>query len=174
MITTAQTRPRSEAPVTRETNYEPIAHETVAPEAVAAPAPGSIRIDTALAILRAVVGVVFVAHGAQKVFVFGFAGVAGAFGGMGIPLPEITGPAVALLELLGGAALVAGALTRWVSLGLAATMLGALVMVHLPAGFFLPNGIEFVLVLFSALVALALTGPGRYSVEGLVEGRRAR
>lgn len=51
-------------------------------------------------------------------------------------------------------------------------MLGALVIVHLPAGFFLPNGIEFVLTLLAAAGALSLTGPGAYSLDALFRGRR--
>ncbi len=130
------------------------------------------RLDAALAVLRVVTGSVFAAHGAQKLFVYGFAGVSGAFGQMGVPMAEVVGPAVGLLEFFGGLALVLGLLTRYASAGLAAVMTGAILLVHLPAGFFLPNGAEFALTLFGAAVALALTGPGRYSLDALLAARR--
>ncbi|HEX6068426.1 MAG TPA: DoxX family protein [Longimicrobiaceae bacterium] len=144
------------------------------PESYAASLPTAARLNAALAILRVIAGTVFLAHGAQKVFVFGFAGVAGAFGGMGVPLPGLAGPAVALLELLGGLALIAGLFTRLAALGLAVTMLGAIVLVHLAAGFFLPNGVEFALILFGAAAALALTGPGAFSLDAVLARLRAR
>ena len=56
--------------------------------------------------------------------------------------------------------LIAGLLTRLASVGLFFTMLGAMVLVHLPAGFFAPNGIEFPLALASTAVLLTLTGAG--------------
>ncbi len=136
--------------------------------------PSAGRLSTALAVLRTMVGLIFVAHGAQKIFVYGFGGVTQAFGGMGVPLPEMTGPAVALLELFGGLALVLGLFTRLAALGLAANMLGAIVLVHLAAGLFLPNGAEFALALFAAATALALTGPGEFSLDAVLGRRRAR
>ena len=135
-------------------------------------ASADTRGDVGLAVLRAVAGVVFVAHGAQKLFVFGIPGVVGAFEGMGVPMAWAAGPAVAFVELIGGLLLVAGFLTRYVTVALVGVMLGALLLVHLPAGFFLPNGFEFVLTLGAIAGAFFLTGPGRYSVDGLLSERR--
>lgn len=125
-----------------------------------------------ITILRVITGIVFLAHGWQKVFVFGFAGISGGFAKMGVPLPTVMGPFIGLLELLGGAALVIGLLTRLAALGLAFDMLGAILLVHGAAGLFLPNGYEFALMMLTASVALVLGGPGALSVDGALSSRR--
>jgi putative oxidoreductase len=131
------------------------------------------RHDIGLTILRVATGAIFAAHGAQKLFVYGFAGVTGAFTQMGIPMPGIAGPLTGLVEFFGGLALIVGLLTRLAGFGLAITMLGAIAFVHISAGFFAPNGVEYPLALLAATVALAFTGAGRYSADALIASRRS-
>jgi len=95
--------------------------------------------DVSITILRVILGVVFFAHGAQKMLGwfggFGFHGTMGAFAQMGMPA------ALALLvictEFFGGLGLIVGLLTRIASLGIAGLMVGAIFMVHLHNGFFM-------------------------------------
>jgi putative oxidoreductase len=94
----------------------------------------------ALLVLRVAVGAVFIAHGAQKVFVYGFAGTSASFADMGVPLEAVMGPLVALVELVGGVLLVLGLATRVAAVALAVDMLVATLLVHLTAGIFVPAG----------------------------------
>ena len=130
------------------------------------------RTDLALLILRLVLGAVFLAHGGQKLFVFGLDGVRGAFGQMGIPGAGLVGPLAAFVEFFGGLAVLTGLLTRLAGLGLSLVMLGAIAFVHLPAGFFAPKGFEFPLSLLGIAVSLAIAGAGRYSLDHVIASRR--
>jgi putative oxidoreductase len=138
-------------------------------------APTSDRqLNVSLTLLRVVTGAIFAAHGAQKLFVYGFDGVAGGFAQMGIPFAQFVGPSIGMLEFFGGLALVVGLFVRPIGLALAATALVAMFLVHLPAGFFMPNGYEFVLMLAGAAGALALTGAGAWSIDARLASQRLR
>ena len=126
-----------------------------------------------ITILRVVVGIVFLAHGGQKLFVWGFGNVAGFFAQVGIPAPMLTAVVVTMVEFLGGLALLLGLFTRWAAIPLAVNMLGAFLTVHAKGGFFLPNGFEFVLTLLAANVALGFLGSGAASVDGLLQKYKA-
>jgi putative oxidoreductase len=135
-------------------------------------APSDRQLSLGLTILRLVLGATFVMHGGQKLFVYGFAGVTGAFTQMGIPMPGLMGPFVAFVEFFGGIAIVLGLLTRLAALGVGATMVVAILTVHLKAGFFNPGGVEFPLSLLASALALVVTGAGAYSIDAIL-GKRS-
>ncbi|GAA4051939.1 DoxX family protein [Arthrobacter methylotrophus] len=129
--------------------------------------------NTALTVLRVIVGFIFAAHGWQKFNEFTITGTQAAFGKMGVPAADMVAPIVATLELVGGIALIAGVLARVFAALLALDMLGALFLVHAPAGLFADKGgYELVLALAAAAAAVALTGAGRISVDAAVFGRK--
>ncbi|WP_199439474.1 DoxX family protein [Umezawaea beigongshangensis] len=127
--------------------------------------------DLAALVGRIGVGVVFIAHGWQKFTEWGMGGTVAAFGQMGVPLPTLSAWFAAIVELVGGAMLIAGVALPVVGSLLALNMVGALVLVHLPNGLLGQGGYEFVLVLAVAALALGFNG-GAYSVDRLLLGRR--
>ncbi|MFE4835882.1 DoxX family protein [Arthrobacter sp. NPDC056691] len=130
------------------------------------------RSTVARTILRLALGAIFFTHGWQKIFDYTIAGTQTAFTQMGVPAAQLIAPAIGFLELAGGAAIIFGILVRPIAILLAADMLGALFLVHAPAGIFADKGgYELVLVLAAGAAALAIAGAGRLSVDALVFGR---
>jgi putative oxidoreductase len=133
-----------------------------------------LSVDASLLLLRVVVGTIFAAHGAQKVF--------GAFGGPGLsammqPPPGGMGPVLGLLvsigECFGGLGLIIGFLTRFSAASLIVIMLGAIFMVHGKNGFFLgsgpestlaQSGFEYNLALIGLLLPILICGAGRFAI----------
>lgn len=115
--------------------------------------------------LRVVVGLVFLMHGWQKLFVFGLAGTADIMGKLGLPLPTVCAGIVIAAELLGGAAILLGVFTRVAGAVLAFEMVIAIIVARLHGGFFAPYGYEFELTLLGACLTFALVGPGHISLE---------
>ena len=123
-------------------------------------------VDWSLLILRVVLGVVFMAHGAQKF---------GAFGGPGLAaFVQMIGPVgylVAVGELFGGLGLIVGLLPRFSAASIILIMLGAISMVHSQFGFFMNwagnqpgEGFEFHLLAIASLLPIVIAGPGRFAV----------
>lgn len=132
--------------------------------------------DLGLLLLRLIVGVVFMFHGAQKLFGWfdgsGIEGFAGMLEGMGIPSPEIMAWLAAIAEFGGGSLIFLGLLTRLAAIGPLIVMAVAITQVHANA-FSLqaePPGMEYALTLGVVLLAIILAGPGRFSVDGFISG----
>jgi putative oxidoreductase len=130
--------------------------------------------DVTLTILRLVLGVVFFAHGAQKMLGwfggYGFHGTMGFFEHMGMPAPVAF--LVICTEFFGGLGLIVGLLTRIAALGIGVEMIGAIFMVHLPNGFFMNwmgnqkgEGFEYHLLTIAMAAALLLRGAGAFSAD---------
>ncbi|QXJ25557.1 DoxX family protein [Actinomadura graeca] len=125
--------------------------------------------DAGLLIGRLALGVVFIAHGWQKLDDMGHAGVTAMFDGLGIPMPGVAAAFSTWVELVGGIALIAGVLLPVVGLLLAVDMAGAFWFVHMDKGLFADKGgYELVLALGALAVLLALAGGGRFSVDALL------
>ncbi len=124
-------------------------------------------VDWSLFVARVVVGVIFMAHGAQKLF--------GAFGGPGLSaVVQMMGPLgylVTIGEFFGGLGLVLGVLSRFSAASIILIMLGAIAMVHAESGFFMNwagnqggEGFEYHLLAIAALLPIVIAGPGRFAV----------
>ncbi|MGW0607901.1 DoxX family protein [Streptomyces sp. NPDC002644] len=134
------------------------------------PAPAR---DLAVLLARIAVGLVFLAHGWQKLFTNGIDGTAAFFDSVGVPAATAAAWFAALVELVGGAALVLGVAVPVAGLLLLVNMIGAFAFVHAGAGLFVDQGgYELVLVLGAAALLLAAVGAGRFSVDHLLAGRR--
>lgn len=122
--------------------------------------------DYAALLLRLSLGVLFIAHGALKLFVFTPAGTVGFFESIG--LPAIFAYLTILAEIGGGAALIAGFATRLVSIATLPILLGAIFLVHGANGWLYSNpngGWEFPAFWAVTLIVQALLGDGAYAVK---------
>jgi len=125
-----------------------------------------------LLLLRIVVGLLFVAHGLQKLLGwFGGAGLEGTakmFDRAGLRPGRVTATLGGAAELAGGVSIALGLLVPLGAIAVLLMMAGAVVAVHGPKGLWNTNGgSEFPIVLGSVALAMTLTGPGRWSVDHL-------
>ncbi|GAB3150457.1 DoxX family protein [Microbispora hainanensis] len=129
----------------------------------------------ALLLARVGLGTVFIANGWEKFAMTGIGGTAAFFESVGVPLPWVSAVVIATLELVGGVALVLGLLLPVFGTLLTLDMLGAIVFVHGAKGFFIADdGVEFVLALAAASLAIAFSGGGALAADNLWQGRKAK
>jgi len=137
--------------------------------------------DTATTVLRLVLGLVFFAHGAQKMLGwfggYGFTGTMGFFTGI-LHIPAPFAFLAIAAEFFGGLGLVFGLLTRVAAFGIFCNMIVAVAMVHHQFGFFMNwagtqkgEGYEFHLLALAALVFLMIRGAGAASVDRMLYSR---
>lgn len=128
-----------------------------------------------LLIGRVMLGVVFIAHGWQKLSVNGLDATAQGFEGLGIPAPALSAYFTVFAELIGGAALIVGALLPLMGVVLAGIMLGAMYFVHLDGGFYSRDGgYEYVLLLAALSIAIGFSGGGALALDSLWTNRNER
>src|SRR5689334_7988457 len=119
-------------------------------------------VDIALFVVRIAAGIIFMGHGAQKLFGwFDGPGLEATIAQLGSPL----GYLVAVVEFFGGIGLVFGFPSRFSAAALIVIMMGAIVTVHGPKGFFMQNGgFQYNISLIANLLPTFLRGPGRLSI----------
>lgn len=127
--------------------------------------------------LRIPVGIIFAAHGAQKLFGwfggYGLDGTGQFFGSVGLNPGYFLALLAGAAEFFGGLALVLGLLVRPAAVALAFAMLIAIFAVHFGNGFFVDKGgYEYALALFAASLSLLWSGGGRFSVDHALAGER--
>jgi putative oxidoreductase len=134
--------------------------------------------DIAVTILRLVLGVVFFAHGAQKMLGwfggYGFSGTMGYFTGL-LHIPTPFAFLAIAAEFFGGLGLIFGLLTRVAAFGISCNMLVAVTMIHHQFGFFVNwtgmqkgEGYEFHLLALAITAFLMIRGAGAASVDRLL------
>jgi putative oxidoreductase len=170
--------------LTRDTQTaapERAARDTAAPPPPAGAGPGPLA-DLGLLIGRALVGFVIAAHGWRKAFdVSPAAFGTGTLEPLGVPMPETVGYVVAFTELIGGALLMAGLLTRLAAFALIVDLGFAIWLGKANGPLIVPPdrrgaGMELELALIAGLAVALLAGPGRASVDRAlgIDGRWAR
>ncbi|WP_058302609.1 DoxX family protein [Gorillibacterium timonense] len=125
--------------------------------------------DLGLLLIRLVIGVSFIGHGTQKLFGwfggYGPKGTGGWMESIGIKPGVLMAVLAGLAELAGGLLFAVGLLTPVAAALIVLTMLGAMVKVHLPNGYWVDKGgIEYPFVLVVVAIAIALIGPGAYAI----------
>lgn len=138
----------------------------------------SISADLGMLIIRVIIGVVFIYHGAQKLFgVFdgvgmeAFAGHLASMEKFTVPMPTVSAWLAALAEFGGGLFILFGLVTRIAVIPVIFTMIVA-VAVHWPEFSAGKGGFEYPLTLLLVMVGIGLVGPGRISLDYFILGRR--
>jgi putative oxidoreductase len=130
-------------------------------------------VNIGLLIIRVVIGVIFMGHGAQKLFGwfggYGIKGTGGWFESIGIKPGAAMALLAGLTELIGGILFTLGLLTPLAGIMIAGTMVMAIAKVHAPNGLWsTENGYEYNLTVIAVVIGVALIGPGQYALDAFL------
>jgi len=136
--------------------------------------------DASLAFMRIMLGIVFFAHGAQKVLGwfggYGFSGTMGFFTTQ-MHIPPVFAFLAICAEFFGSLGLILGFLTRIAAFGIAVNMIVAVLMVHIHVGFFVNwfgnqkgEGFEYHLLALALAIPIMIRGAGAVSVDRALSG----
>ena len=131
------------------------------------------RAGWGMTILRIIVGVIFMAHGSQKLFGWfgggGLAGTAQFMESLGLTPATLMAALSGGAEFFGGLALVIGLLVRPAAVALIGLLVVAIFSVHIHNGLFMQNnGYEFALALLGGALAVLFEGAGRASLDAAI------
>ncbi|ANE03167.1 DoxX family protein [Corynebacterium crudilactis] len=131
--------------------------------------------EIAFLLARIILGVILIAHGWDKFAITGLEGVTGFFDSLGIPAAGIAAPLAALVEIIGGIAIILGAFTRIAAAIVALDMLLATLFAHISSGIFVTNnGWELTGAIGAGALLLIAAGAGAWSVDALLAKRTAQ
>ncbi|HEY4502211.1 MAG TPA: DoxX family protein [Candidatus Paceibacterota bacterium] len=125
--------------------------------------------DFAYLIMRIVLGIIFVWHGYDKIFVKGLPTITGFLGTLSFPLPAVFAYILSYGELVVGLLLIIGLFTHWAAKFVVIVASVAFFTVHIKNGFSIGNGgYEYIILIFAAAISILATSAGRYSIDNMI------
>lgn len=130
--------------------------------------------EVAFVLARILLGIILIAHGWDKFAITGLEGISGYFASLGIPAAGFAAVVAALVEIIGGILIIAGAFTRITAAVVFVDMLLAALLAHIANGVFvMNNGWELTGAIGAGALLLVAAGAGAWSVDAALAKNKA-